>query len=615
VNGTINFPGYLTIFPGANVNPNSPDSNLINIFAQAKEDVLIYGEQVYNSFNPDTAVGTILDARCAINGIIRQGPTYTQQPISVTCSQTGTTIYGLDLQPTSPFTVSDQQGNLYNLVTTYEFTATGTQSLLFQAALSGPVQSNLNTITIITTSVSGISSVNNPLTYNSLGQTEESDSALRIRRASSVSLPSKGFLQGLYAGLLSISGVEYASVFENDTNTVNSYGVAPHGIWVVVTTNTTITPALAEEIATVIYNKRNAGCAQTNTGTGATATCTVSGGSITGVTVTNGGTGYIYPPDVVIVSGGSGALAYATISGGAVTAVTVSTGSGYTSAPTVVITGSGTGGAATAIVNEGMVTGFTITNAGTGYTTAPTISFTGGGGTGATAIATVSGGLITAITPTSGSGYTSAPTVTIAGNGSGAVFTATVSGGTVTSYTQLAGGTGYTTTPSVILTGGGGTGASITLNPTNGSLTTGGAVINNAGTGYTTAPIIEINPNTTVYNYSQVDGSIFPIYFDSSIPQPFYFTAYIEPIVSGGIVPSFTSLQNSISEALRYSIGQSADSSSIVAILKGLAPNCYVYDEGVSATYSGLASPSPILAPTGVNYQLQLPPANIILKS
>jgi len=49
VGGTISFPGYATIFPGANLNPNSPDSNLINIFAQAKEDVLQYAQQIYNS--------------------------------------------------------------------------------------------------------------------------------------------------------------------------------------------------------------------------------------------------------------------------------------------------------------------------------------------------------------------------------------------------------------------------------------------------------------------------------------------------------------------------------------------------------------------------------------
>ncbi len=61
-------------------------------------------------------------------------------------------------------------------------------------------------------------------------------------------------------------------------------------------------------------------------------------------------------------------------------------GSGYTSAPTVSITGGGGSSAtATATISGGVVTGITITNAGSGYTSVPTVSFSGGGGSGAAA--------------------------------------------------------------------------------------------------------------------------------------------------------------------------------------------------------------------------------------
>jgi hypothetical protein len=73
-------------------------------------------------------------------------------------------------------------------------------------------------------------------------------------------------------------------------------------------------------------------------GSGATATANyASGGGVTGITVTAGGTGYNAAPTVTISGGGgSGATATATISNGAVTAVTVvNMGTGYTSAPTV----------------------------------------------------------------------------------------------------------------------------------------------------------------------------------------------------------------------------------------------------------------------------------------
>lgn len=73
----------------------------------------------------------------------------------------------------------------------------------------------------------------------------------------------------------------------------------------------------------------------------ATATATVSGGKVTGVSVTSGGAEYIAsaPPAVFLTGGGgSGARAKANVSGKQVVSVTITeAGAGYTSAPTVTI--------------------------------------------------------------------------------------------------------------------------------------------------------------------------------------------------------------------------------------------------------------------------------------
>ena len=76
---------------------------------------------------------------------------------------------------------------------------------------------------------------------------------------------------------------------------------------------------------------------------------------------------------------------------GTVTGLTIGAGgTGYASAPTVTLTGGGgVGATATATVTTGAVTGLTITNAGSGYTSAPTVAFTGGGGADAAATATI----------------------------------------------------------------------------------------------------------------------------------------------------------------------------------------------------------------------------------
>ena len=70
----------------------------------------------------------------------------------------------------------------------------------------------------------------------------------------------------------------------------------------------------------------------------ATAAATVVNGSVTAITIINGGFGYTTPPLVTLVgSAGTPATATAMVSGGIVTAITFTGGSGYIQAPTVMI--------------------------------------------------------------------------------------------------------------------------------------------------------------------------------------------------------------------------------------------------------------------------------------
>jgi subtilisin-like proprotein convertase family protein len=149
----------------------------------------------------------------------------------------------------------------------------------------------------------------------------------------------------------------------------------------------------------------------------ATGSAVVPGRPLTGVTVTDGGTGYVIAPTVTITGGGgTGATAVATISGGVITGITLTNpGSGYRSPPTVTITGGGgTGATAVATLPGVALTSIAVATAGAGYTSPPIIDIVGGGGTGATAVATIAGGVVVAITLTNpGSGYTSIPTVVV----------------------------------------------------------------------------------------------------------------------------------------------------------------------------------------------------------
>ena len=255
LDGAPGYPGLKAIY-GAdiNVDPNSPDGQVVNLYAQGKIDVLEMLQSIYDSFDPDQAVGVALDERCAINGVAREPGTYTQQYVMVTAAQ-AVTLPGLDLYPTAPFTVADGNGNQYQLVATYSFLTAGATSLLFQAAQMGVIQSAIGTITVPVTVLAGVTSVNNPAGATSVGVAEETDAALRIRRANSVALPSKGWYQGLLAALIDVEGVTQAIVFENETNTnPDANGVPAHSIWCIVA------GGASADVAAAIYVKKNAGC-------------------------------------------------------------------------------------------------------------------------------------------------------------------------------------------------------------------------------------------------------------------------------------------------------------------------------------------------------------------
>ena len=106
---------------------------------------------------------------------------------------------------------------------------------------------------------------------------------------------------------------------------------------------------------------------------------------VQGIEVVNAGTGYstTKPPAVVILGGGgAGAGATATVANGTVGVITVTDGgSGYIYPPTVTFSAPGGGGpAATGVAYldaNGSVSGIRVYNGGSGYTSIPTITLTG----------------------------------------------------------------------------------------------------------------------------------------------------------------------------------------------------------------------------------------------
>lgn len=247
---------YQSIY-GADINlgSNSPDGQIINIFAQKIRDVLDLVTQVYAGFDPDQAIGKTLDARCAFNGVKRKAGTYSTTDISVTVNQ-ALNLVGLDDKAEASgeeFVIADNTGNQWILLSSVSVPGAGTYVYVFRSVKLGAVTATPNTITTPVSIVLGVESVNNPTTQLTVGQDEESDADLKIRRLRSVALSSRGFYDALRAALLNINEVTAAEVYENPTGDTDDDDIPPHSIWVIVQGGSD------EDVAQVIYAKRNAG--------------------------------------------------------------------------------------------------------------------------------------------------------------------------------------------------------------------------------------------------------------------------------------------------------------------------------------------------------------------
>ncbi len=238
------------------VEQNSPDGQAINIFAQGQTDIRELLVQLYNSFDPDNCSGRLLDERCAINNVFRKGGTFTTVDISITVDRT-VSLQGLDANyndvDATGYTIQDNAGTQFILVNSQTLTA-GTHSVLFRAQQLGRVEVIPETITTPVTIVLGVVSVINTGAQLTLGENEETDTSLKIRRRQSVSIGSSGYLNGLLAYVLQLNGVTDGALYENYSSVTDSKGIPPHCIWLIVE------GGASKDIANALYVKKSYGC-------------------------------------------------------------------------------------------------------------------------------------------------------------------------------------------------------------------------------------------------------------------------------------------------------------------------------------------------------------------
>lgn len=242
-----------------NLDQNSPDGQVINIQAQEGVDLREVLSQINAGFDPDQAEGRVLDQRLALNNITRNGGTFTLAPVEITVDK-ALNLVGLDgesdeLNPTisNLYTVKDDAGNEFFLLSSVSIASAGTDSYSFRAADIGDVQVLVNTITTPVTIIAGVTNINNTAAASSQGVDEESDADAKVRRRASTSISSVGYLDAIEAAIKDLDNVTTGIVLENDTDITDGDGIPPHSIWCIVEGGDNT------EIGTVIYAKKSSG--------------------------------------------------------------------------------------------------------------------------------------------------------------------------------------------------------------------------------------------------------------------------------------------------------------------------------------------------------------------
>ena len=257
INGTATVDGLKAIYgKDVNFDQDSPDAQLVNIFAQAERDALELAVSIFNSMDPDQATGDTLDARVLYNGVTRKAGEPTQITVNVTFTQL-TSLIGIsdDLTNTrdNVFAIADDNGNIFYLLNSFTPQTTGVYPLLFTSAVVGDIYVKTDLQFNIVTPERGVTRAVYA-NQHVAGFDEETDEALRIRRAKAVGVGMLGSVEVLQASLRQLPYVKEAIVFENHTPYTDADGIPPHSVWIIVR------GGVDKTVASCIYLRLNAGC-------------------------------------------------------------------------------------------------------------------------------------------------------------------------------------------------------------------------------------------------------------------------------------------------------------------------------------------------------------------
>lgn len=237
-----------------NLDPDSIDGQTLGIFAESQSNLDQLAEDVYHSFNPQSATGVALSRLVQLNGIRRIEGTYSTATIRCGGSQ-GTVI------PAGSLVKSTSTNATFVTLVDATIDGTGQVDVAAQASVKGTVLAPAGTLTKIDTPLYGWQTATN-IVDAVPGRDEETDEQLRIRRKASTSTSGQSIVDSVYGALSNIPDVIQALVLENPLDTTDANSLPPHSMYCVVNGGT------VQDILDVIWLKKSAGCTLVGTTSG-----------------------------------------------------------------------------------------------------------------------------------------------------------------------------------------------------------------------------------------------------------------------------------------------------------------------------------------------------------
>ena len=169
-----------TIDPNYDLTPQTPDGQMMGIYAASSAAIWELIQIAYNQINRQDTEGAGLDNVGDFTGTPREGTTYTQVYCTLTLAA-GTYTAGQ--------LVANVAGNQsYTFANLNSVTSTGgANTVLMQSTVAGPTPTvSAGSLTQITTPVTGWTAITNTAPQSQLGLAEESDNAYMIRQIQDV---------------------------------------------------------------------------------------------------------------------------------------------------------------------------------------------------------------------------------------------------------------------------------------------------------------------------------------------------------------------------------------------------------------------------------------------